>query len=350
MKVFSYQEYIKSIHTLRLNAVLRLAEETTEYKIERKQTDKKHDKLIKTILKEKQEMAKMINQFIMTKEKIEKEELIKCTNSYITNKYKTKEADMVYKLKNKDIYFLVEHQSSVDNTMPYRLLNYCIDIIQEWGKNRKGNKKEYYPIVVPIVIYTGSQKWKVTTNFKNKQISTAVFENYKIDFKYNLIDINKLSNQTLLESNSMFGYGMLIEKSKNKQELRKNIEKMIDIEKDKEKIDELANIIVYLLNDVLEETEQEELLSKINGKVGEESMSTLYDRLLEENKRILNQGRREGKMEGRREGILEGKLEGKIEMIKNLIKMNMKEEDIIKASEIDKQEFEKIKQELVMVK
>ena len=51
MKIFSYYDYIKCIHTLRLNAVLQLSEEGTKYQLERKTTKNKHDKLVKNILK-----------------------------------------------------------------------------------------------------------------------------------------------------------------------------------------------------------------------------------------------------------------------------------------------------------
>ncbi len=57
--------------------------------------------------------------------------------------------------------------------------------------------------------------------FKEKQISDYVFENYKIDLEYNLIEINKLSKSFLLQKQSLFGYGMIIEKSKNKQERKR---------------------------------------------------------------------------------------------------------------------------------
>lgn len=76
--------------------------------------------------------------------------------------------------------------------MPYRILNYCIDIIQEWKKSKKINQNTRYPIIVPIIIYTGNENGKYQ-NFKEKQISDYVFENYKIDLEYNLIEINKLS-------------------------------------------------------------------------------------------------------------------------------------------------------------
>lgn len=140
LKVFTYKQYIDCIHTLRLNAVLQLAEESAEYNLNNKEKKYSHDKLIKNILKDKKEAEIFINQFLEPREEIRAEELIRYTNSYITKKYKSKEADLVYKLKNQEIFFLIEHQSTIDNKMPYRILNYCIDIMQEWSRNRKIKK------------------------------------------------------------------------------------------------------------------------------------------------------------------------------------------------------------------
>ncbi len=330
MKIFSYNEYIKCIHTLRLNAVLQLAEENSSYNIKKKTTHNKHDKLMKSILRNKKEISNLINQFLEPKELIKEENLIRYTNSYISKKYKSKEADIVYKLKNKEIYFLIEHQSSIDSSMPYRILNYCIDIIQEWCKSNRNKKMIKYPIVVPIVIYTGDTKWRVQTNFKDRQISTRVFERYKINLEYNLIDVNKLSTNMLLKSKSMFGYGMLIEKSKNKEDLRNNINLIIRQTENKYELEELSDIINYILNDILEETEQEDLLNKIYRKVGENSMSTLYDRLLAETKNTLKQGRMEGIMS----------------IIKNMLSMNFDDQTILKATNVKKEELEKIKSEM----
>lgn len=140
MKIFTYGQYIKCIHKLRLNAVLQLAEESTEYKLNKIEKKYSHDKLVKNILKDKNEAEKFINQFLEPREEVKAENLIRYTNSYITKKYKSKEADLVYKLKNQEIFFLIEHQSTIDNRMPYRMLNYCIDIMQEWSRNKKIRK------------------------------------------------------------------------------------------------------------------------------------------------------------------------------------------------------------------
>lgn len=140
MKVFTYKHYIQCIHTLRLNAVLQLAEEEEMYHLEQSEKKYSHDRLIKNILTDKKEVEKLINQFLDPKKRVSAEELTRYTNSYITRKYASKEADLVYQLKNQDIFFLIEHQSTIDYSMPYRMLNYCMDIMQEWNRNRKIGK------------------------------------------------------------------------------------------------------------------------------------------------------------------------------------------------------------------
>ena len=267
MKIFSYNQYIRCIHVLRLNAVLQLAEEGEEYRLENEKPKYSHDELIKNILKDKNEAEKFINYFIKPQKHIKVDELELYTNSYITKKYKSKEADLVYKLRNQEIFFLIEHQSTVDNTVPYRMLNYCIDIIQDWSKNKKIGKNMKYPIIVPIVIYTGDKKWDIPQNFEQKQISNHGFERNKLKLEYNLIDIHKLSKQSLLEQNTMFGYSMLIEKSKNKQELIDNICTIIQSTSDEEKLNKLTDIVKYLLSNTLSKNEKQEILEKIKKKI-----------------------------------------------------------------------------------
>lgn len=355
MKVFKYSQYIKYIHMLRLNAVLELAEEESEYRLPKKEKGKKvHDKLVKNILKDEKELANFIHQFINNEIDITTDNLIKFTNSYITKKYRAKESDIVYMLKDQDIFFLIEHQSSIDTTMTYRMLNYCIDIINEWCQSKKLKKIKRYPIVVPIVIYTGDRKWMEPRNFKEKQVSTCIFENYKINLQYNLVDINQLSDECLIEKQTMFGYGMLIEKAKDKRDLIEKLNLIIKKCKDEKQLEELKNIILYALSDALCNIEQEELIEKIDEKVGED-MSTLVERLTAENRRILNQGIAQGTKAGIQTGIKTGIKTGmktgmdngikkhKEEVVKRMLVMNFEENVILEVSGVTKEELEEIK-------
>ncbi len=332
LKVFTYSQYIKCIHTFRLNAVMQLAEESREYKLEQQEKKYSHDKLIKNILQNKKEATEFINQFLEPREEIQEKELLRYTNSYITKKYKAKEADLVYKLKNQDIFFLIEHQSSIDNNMPYRILNYCLDIMREWSRNKKIGRNTSYPIIVPIIIYTGEQKWKIPKNFKEKQISNYVFERYKIDLEYNFIDIHKCSKQVLFEKDTMFGYAMFLEKAKNNEELHENLSIIINSTKKKENLEELHNIISYLLNKVLDEETKIKLLKEIDKKVGEKEMSTLVERL----RRDLQNQRKQARKEGKKE------------VAENMLNLKLDEKIILKATGIKKEELEEIKRNIVV--
>ena len=75
--------------------------------------------------------------------------------------------DTIYKKKEEDIFFLIEQQSEIDYSMPYRLLNYCVEIIR-YAVNKKQLRNKGYkmPVVYPIVLYTGKRKWNVKKYFE----------------------------------------------------------------------------------------------------------------------------------------------------------------------------------------
>lgn len=123
---------------------------------------------------------------------------------------------------------------------------------------------------------------------------------------------------------------MFIEKTESKEELIENLNIIIQSTKDKEKLEELANIISYLLDNVLEEETQEGLLEKIDRKVGEKDMSTLYDRLLAEARRDIKKGRRESQRE----------------IARNMVSKNLDDQIILETTGIKKEELEKIKSKL----
>ncbi len=220
MKVFNYGQYIKCIHTLRLNAVFQLAEESTQYQLNGTEPKYLNKQLIKNILKDKKEVVNLINQFLQPKEPVKENEIILC--NYVAKKFKTKKPDLLYKLKKQETFFLIEYETNMDNSKIYKIFNYCLDIMQQWCHNQKNEKKSSYPIVVPIIIYAGNKISKEKNNYKQKQISDYVFESYKINFDYNLIDINKISKQKLLENNTIFSHLMLLEKSRDEKELKTN--------------------------------------------------------------------------------------------------------------------------------
>ena len=104
MKAFTYRDYIKCIHTLRLNAVFKLAEESAKYNL--KEENKTNKQMITSVLKRHtRELANLINDFLDTKQKIKYKDLIKYDDNYISRKYKIDKTKLIYKLKDKETFF-----------------------------------------------------------------------------------------------------------------------------------------------------------------------------------------------------------------------------------------------------
>lgn len=261
MKVFTYYDYIKCIHSVRLNKGQGLAEEQAKYKIgKNKKEINKQDKVIKTVLKNKDEIAKLINGFLKLNKKVYSKDLIEYTKTDITKKYK-EEDEIIYKLKKEEMYFLVEYKTKIDNKISERILNSSVDIIHEWSKLRKLGVKTKYPLIVPIVIYTGEKKWKTYNNFKDVEVVNYGYENKKIKIEYNLIEINRISIKRLLEQKSLFGCVMILKKARDEKELEYNINLVIKSCRDEEYKKEIQNIIRFYIKDVSNKTKTKILKS-----------------------------------------------------------------------------------------
>lgn len=226
MKVFTYNQYIKFIHRVRLNAVLQVAEEKSKYNLEKNnntEDDKKEknstvkdedetfiqqnlsfNNKIREILKDSREVTELINTFLNPKRSINSEEIYLYENSYINKKYSLKEWFIIYKNKNKPIFYLLKNQTYVDNEINYKILNICVDIIQSWNKNNKKDSSAEQPLIVPIIIYTGSEILKKDTHKEKRYLGSYILEKNEIDMECNIIDINEISKEKLILENTVF--------------------------------------------------------------------------------------------------------------------------------------------------
>ena len=318
-----------------ISFVLKEVEE--KYEIYKKKTKNQHDKLIKDILSNPEEFCEFINHFIATKEaeKVKIEKIEQTNSSFITKSYAAKEADILYKQKDKELYYLIEHQSTIDNSMVYRILNYTIAILNNAIDNKKLKQKEYkLPKIIPIVIYTGKGNWNAETTLQEKQITTP-YKDY-LEMKYILLDINKYKNEELLKQNTQIAYAFLIEKSKTKEQLTETLEQIANQCDTREKAEKMYHIVKFILVTMIGEEEAIKYMDKFKLK-GRESIMEIQDYWIRE----LNQEKKKGRKEGRIEGIKEGI----IQIAKNMIDANMLLEDICKITGLTKEEVNKLKLE-----
>lgn len=298
--------------------------------------DKKHDKMFRNILSRKREMVNFLNEFLELKEKIKPEQLIQCHTDFITKHYKEKHSDIIYKLKDKPVYFLVEHQSTIAQDMPLRIWEYVGEIMRRESIIQKTylRKDKVYPVVVPIVIYTGFQKWNAKTNFSQNQYRTRNYKDYEINLEYNLIAVQDYTLEELLEKRTLFGSIMIIEKCKEVEELSQQINKVVEVIDAQKDLEALAEIISNILVFRIGQEKANEILEKIRRK-GELAMSPVTKMLLDL------------EYKNWKKGLREGIKDGKMKTIKNMLQSGESEEKIMKYTEITKEELKKIKRKLI---
>ena len=284
----------------------------------------------------KEEAIALINQAI--KIKLKAEEIEKYTSSFVSKIFQNREADIVYKYKNKNIFFLIEHQTKIDYSMPYRILEYEIEIMKSAIDIRKVKNKEYkLPLVIPIVLYTGKKKWDAKRYLEESQ---ETLDGVKIKAgNYNLVDINDFTKEELLQEKTLISKMMLLEKSESTEESIEMLEKIIP-NTNKEEKELLKRVISILFGEKIGEEKTKELIEKIDR--GEGKMLALVDMIRNENKMYINMGRKEGRKEAREEGKIKLKQQC-LEIAKNLLKLNMPISQISEVTKLPEEEIEKIK-------
>ena len=271
-------------------------EENVQYNIN---VNNEHDKIFRKILDDKKEAIKFINKTL--KYNLKEDEIEKYNSSFVTEELKNQESDIIYKLKDKNVFFLIEHQTKVDYTMPMRILEYEYHIIKSAINKENLGKKEYkFPRVISIVLYSGRKKWNVEDYIEKVQEKIDGY-NMQVLAKYNLVDVNNFNVEELLKEESFISKAMLIEKMRYTEELGGYLEKIvkeINNKKDiytKEQKELLGTVIKLVLNKKLDRKEIEELINEL--KEDDEDMLAVLEMIEEENKRLLRQGRKEGKRE-----------------------------------------------------
>ena len=314
-EVFTYQQYLECE-----KEEMSIGDNIGNYKVIGGARDNKHDKIFKSILQDKKELTKFLKKYI--RHEVEPENIELCNTNHITSDYKYSDSDIICKIKGKETYYLIEQQTRVDYSMPYRMLTYSVEIIREAVRGKNTNSKDFaYPEVIPIVLYTGNNRWTAKTKFSECQ-RIEISEEKVIEFKYNLVDINKYEIGEILKERTKLSNALILEKCKNNEEVIKNIKKIVE---EQNEINELKKLVKYLYGN-FEDEKIKKIIEELEESESGGEMSTIAERLEREYKNSFAQGVRN--------------------TIEKLIAKNMNDEFITDVTGYSKQQITKIRKEL----
>lgn len=196
MIYFSYNDFIDCTENGKIEEITKVAENISKY--EQKNglfTVQDKEKHICEILKDKIQLKKFLKDFFNLQE-------VENINYYNIKKRNKEENIIVSKIIEKEIYILIKVIENIDNNISYKMFEESLEIINKWNIEEKVENKRY-PIVIPIVIYVGKQRWKKDNNKSYNKINYTTYEDNKISFSYNIIKIQDLKVRELekMESN-----------------------------------------------------------------------------------------------------------------------------------------------------
>ena len=207
-------------------------------------------------------------------------------------------------------------------------------------KNKKIIKKnEKLPLVIPIVIYTGTGKWNVAKYIKDCQEQLEGLDNMELG-SYIILDSNEYTKQELLQDKLFILKMMALEKTKNPDELYDNLEEITQKKIEKINRDILIRVIKYIYNETLGEEKTKDIIGKLK-KAGDKEM--IIEVIKKDREQQWLRGRQEGERIGERRGEKLGITKAITQIVKEMLQKQMKDEDIIDITKIEQKELEKLK-------
>ena len=273
-------------------------------------TNSEHDKLFKKILENREQTAEFLDMVLGSGKDITAKNLELYNKEFITDKFEKNETDIVYKVTNLNVYIIIEHQSTADRAMPYRVRKYKTALMES-VINKKEIKKANYklPRIIAIVLYTGKQKWQ---NKKLEDMQEPL-EWYKEDYdEFILVDVNNLKKEEILEGNLIITKVMLLEREENLKNVIKDIEIIMDKEKIKQDIQYKELLKVFIEYTFINEKYKvirkyiEELINKIFDGEGDDETMSHVTQLFDE---AFDKAEKRGKIIGEKRGKKKGKQE-----------------------------------------
>lgn len=377
IKPFTYQEYIyyKAIFQKdKYDKIPMLCDVKENYHY-KKGINNPHDKIFKDVLDDKKEVVTFLNRMLKlerTQYALQEKDLEKYNREFITENFQSIEADVIYKKKDQNIFFLIEQQSTIDCAMPYRILKYGMAIMESAINKKKLRQKNYkLPAIFSFVIYTGNQKWNTTNYLIEKQerllgCKPETFANFQ------LIDVNDYTSQELLNKEGFLTKAMLLEKAKNYEELEEYLELVIKTQMEERQKKLLQRMIKYVYKSKLGNKKYNKFIQglQIKQEKGGDSMfveilSKKIDEVFEMEEKVKEQEikvkeqetkvkEREHRVNKKEVEILKKKNDiinqAENQMIINMIKNNIDENTILKIINIDKNRLTKIKRQMMVRK
>lgn len=246
--------------------------------------------------------------------------------SFVKSSLQQVHSDLLFSVRIGDretlLYLLFEHQSTVDPTMPLRLLGYIAEILTTQFKTHGLP----LPPVLPFVLHQGPDQWHVSTKFEDlfdlQDDLAQSLQRFLPKFDYALLDLSKY-DPALEENHPELRIILNLMKLARAQELLRFFAWLAETFTEPMPESLLGRLILYALHSDSKLDAQEIYRSlKDNPELKQKAMSVA--------EKLKAEGRIEGHAEGRIEGISQGLWIGKIQLLEEFLGQEQSSSEFLK--------------------
>lgn len=273
-------------------------------------------------------------------------------NSYVDDGLHEQVVDLLYSADFSGllgyIYVLVEHQSTPEKLMPFRMLKYMVAIMEDHLEKTGGNT---LPIIYPIIMYSGAQPYNYSTDlfdlFENKELALEILWQ-----PYQLADISKASGK---EFDEFLWYGTLAKAMKYIHKYRKDITLLIEqMMPELQKIENLGKISYIIttvkyfceVGEISNQDKFRDVIKRGLTKTGDEIMSFAEQMRSEGRSEGYGKGLMVGIEQGLEQGINRGKTEAMVDVAIKMLQQNLDPKIVILTTGLSLARILELKKEI----
>lgn len=305
----------------------------------------KHDAMFKEVFSQKRIAKDFIENNIPREalDIIDMDTLELQKDTFINDELKESFSDLIYRVNINStesyICFLLEHKSYKDKMAIFQIHKY---ILESWMQIVQKQNKKDLPIILPMLIYHGKDKWDLKTDLRYMISGFYELPEYFKErvpvFKYDLYNIGKYEADDFERFESLTSMMLKAFKYAFEKDPKVMIRSFL-LSVDEVKDEETSETLAYYVQLYLRYIEQ------INPDITEKDIEAEIINL--DGKGAVTMGMLEKREEkGLQKGLELGKQEAAMKIAENLIRDDSEVSLIVKVTGLSQEEVEKLKEKL----
>ncbi|NCC36219.1 MAG: Rpn family recombination-promoting nuclease/putative transposase [Chloroflexia bacterium] len=269
-----------------------------------------HDKFFKATFSQPGAVAQFLHQFLPAEVTalFDLGQIQPVKDSFVDASLQEHFSDLIFEVALRDheqalVCLLFEHKSYVDPLTAFQVLRY---MVHGWERMER-QRGRLFPMV-PIVVYHGTARWDIATDFQGLFELPAALQRYTPSFHYHFSDLSAYRDEDL-KATAWLGAGLLALKYIARPELRERLPEVIalwySLDDEASGLSHVETLLRYLVAAGKHVKFQDVIDAAVATiPLGGALMSTIAEELIEQGvQKGLQQGEQRGELKGLHAGI-----------------------------------------------